>query len=121
MIATAADRVRIELADQLEGGVGVVDVVVGELLALQLPRRGDARPLLAGDVEAGLLVRVLAVAHDAVEPAAEGAPGRMLDLKRLGEPAGDRRVIGRGAGKGLGRELLAEFAATGCRNSSPAR
>ncbi len=34
---------RVELADQLEGRVGVVDVVVGELLALQLPGGGDAR------------------------------------------------------------------------------
>ena len=36
----------------------------------------------------------------------------MLDVERLGEPAGDRRVIGGGAGKGLGRQLLAEIAAT---------
>jgi hypothetical protein len=31
---------RVELGDQLEGRVGVVDVVVAELLALQLGRRG---------------------------------------------------------------------------------
>ena len=31
-------RAGVELGDQLEGGVGVVDVVVGELLALQLAR-----------------------------------------------------------------------------------
>ena len=45
------------------GGVGVDDVVVGELLALHLPRGGDARPLLAGEVERRRLVRVLAVAE----------------------------------------------------------
>ena len=50
-------------ATQLEGGVGVVDVVVGELLALHLPRRGDARPLLGRAIEGGRLVRVLAVAQ----------------------------------------------------------
>ena len=33
----------------------------------------------------------------------------MLDLQRFGEPAGDRRIIGGGAGKGLGRQLLAEI------------
>ena len=43
MIATAADALRIELADQLEGRVGVVDVVVGELLALKLARGRYAR------------------------------------------------------------------------------
>ena len=36
-----------ELGRQLVGGVGVVEIVVGELLALDLPRRGDARPLVA--------------------------------------------------------------------------
>ena len=64
---------------------------------------------LAGDVEAGRLVRVLAVAHDGFQPAAEGAPGRVLDLQRLGEPLRDRRVVGRGAGEGLRGELLAEL------------
>ena len=37
------DRGLGELADQLEGGIGVGEVVVGQLLALDLPRRGDAR------------------------------------------------------------------------------
>ena len=44
----------IELADQLEGGVGIVDVVVGQLLALKLASGGDAGPHVAGDIEAGL-------------------------------------------------------------------
>ena len=100
---------RVELADQFEGGVGVVDVVVGKLLALKLARRGDAWPLVAIDVEAGVLMRVLAIAHHLLQPAAEGAPGRMLDLEHLGEPAGDRRIVGGGAGEGLGRQLLAEI------------
>ena len=42
---------RIELGDAFVGGVGVVDVVVGELLALQLPRGGDAGALLGRAVE----------------------------------------------------------------------
>ena len=36
---------RIKLGDAFIGRVGVVDVVVGELLALQQPRGGDARTL----------------------------------------------------------------------------
>ena len=36
---------RIEFGDAFVGRIGVVDVVVGQFLALQLPRGGDARPL----------------------------------------------------------------------------
>ena len=39
-----ATRRRRELGDQLEGGVGIVEVVVAELLALHLLGAGDARP-----------------------------------------------------------------------------
>ena len=67
---------RIEFRDAFEGGVGVVDIVVGELLALRLPRRGDAGPRLAGQIEARRLMRIFAVAHRLGETAAEGAPGR---------------------------------------------
>ena len=38
------DRRRRELGDQLVGGIGVVEVVVAELLALDLLGGGDARP-----------------------------------------------------------------------------
>ena len=38
---------RIELGDAFVGRVGVVDVVVGELLALHLPRGGDAEAHVA--------------------------------------------------------------------------
>ena len=81
MMATAG---RLELGDQLEGGVGVVQVVVAERLALALFGGGDARAGLdraaIGPVEGGGLVRVLAVAQ-ALAPAAgerqarrEGSP-----------------------------------------------
>ena len=49
MMATAARRGGIELGDQLVGGVGVVDVVEGELLALELAGGGDAGAAVAGD------------------------------------------------------------------------
>ena len=100
---------RIELADQFESRVGVVDVVVGELLALQLPRGCNSGTLFAGDVEAGLLVGVLSIAHHAVQPAAECAPCRMLDLEGLREPARNRRIVGGRARECLGREFLAKL------------
>ena len=51
----------IELGGAFVGRVGVVDVVVGELLALHLARGGDAGTLIGRAVERGLLVRVLAI------------------------------------------------------------
>src|SRR5436309_827047 len=61
------DRRPVELGDQLVGGVGVVEIVVAERLALQLAGGGDAGPRRrAGrpaDIEGGLLVRVLAIAQ----------------------------------------------------------
>ena len=66
---------RIELGDAFIGRVGVVDVVVGELLALHLPGRGDAGARLGRAVERGRLMRVLAVAH-AARRACRRAPGR---------------------------------------------
>ena len=55
---------RIELRNQLEGGVGIVDIVVAQGLALYLGGGGNARALLAGLVECGPLVGVFAIAHD---------------------------------------------------------
>ena len=43
MMATAAGM-RIELGDQLIGGVGVVEIVVAQLLALDLRGGRDAGP-----------------------------------------------------------------------------
>ncbi len=44
---------RIELACEFEGGVRIVDVVVGKLLALQLARGRHTRPPVAIEIEAG--------------------------------------------------------------------
>ena len=77
MMATAARARGIELGDAFEGGVGVVEIVVGELLALHLARGGDARSAVRRrTVEGRRLVRVLAIAHGLGERAAEGAVGR---------------------------------------------
>ena len=64
---------RIELGDAFVSGVGVVDVVVGELLALRLPRGGDAETRVRRAIERRRLMRVLAVAQRLDQPAAEGA------------------------------------------------
>ena len=53
--------VGIELGDQLEGGVRIVEIVVGEFLALDLPGGGDAGALLRGPVERGPLMWILAI------------------------------------------------------------
>ena len=66
---------------------------------------------LGGEIERRALMRILAVAQRAeavVQHAAEGAPFRRGLLNLLGEPVGDRRVIGRGAGVGLLRHPAAE-------------
>src|SRR5690606_2677270 len=46
----------VEFADQFEGGIGIVDIVVGERLALHLVGGGDARAILAVLVEGGPLM-----------------------------------------------------------------
>ena len=99
---------RIELGDAFIGRVGVVDVVVGELLALHLPRGGDAEALAGRAIERRALVRVLAIAQRLDQLAAEGAVVGRAVVQRVGEPVGDRRVIGGGARIGLGGELLAQ-------------
>jgi hypothetical protein len=85
MIAHAAVR-RIELGDAFVSGVGVVDVVVGELLALRLPRGRDAEARVGRAIERRRLVRVLAVAQFLDQPAAEGAIVRRDIGKRVGKP-----------------------------------
>src|SRR5476651_427267 len=75
------DPTRTELGDAFIGRIGVVDVVVGQLLALQLPCGGDTRALVRGAVERGGLVRVLAVAQRLDQPAAEGAVVRRVGLE----------------------------------------
>ena len=108
MMAQAALRARIELGDAFVSGVGIVDIVVGELLALGLARGGDAEANDRRAIECGRLVRVLAVAQWLDQSAAEGSIVRRGVVKLLREPVADRGIISRGAGKGLGGEFLAE-------------
>src|SRR5690606_17936290 len=100
---------RVELGNELEGGVGVIDIVVGERLALGLGGGGHARTVLAGLVEGGPLMRVFAIAHHFAQRAGKAAIGDVLEIDLAGEPARDGAVIGGRAGIGLGGELLAQF------------
>ena len=52
-----------EFGGKLERGIGVVQIVVGQRLALKLCRRGDAGPCFAACVYGGPLMRVLAIAQ----------------------------------------------------------
>ena len=99
----------IELGDAFVSRVGVVDVVVGQLLTLHLPRRADAEARARRPVERGALVRVLAVAQRLDQFAAKGAVIGRVIMQRVGKPVGDRCVIGGRARIGLGGERLAQF------------
>ena len=55
-------RFWIEFCDQLIGCVGVVDVIVGQFLALKLFARRHAEAFFAARVERRVLMRVLAIA-----------------------------------------------------------
>jgi len=95
----------IEFGDAFVGRVGVVDVVVGELFALHLPRGGDAGAQIAGAIERRRLMRILAVAQRFDQVAADRAEGGRGIRELIREPIGDRGVIDAGAGIGLGGEL----------------
>ena len=97
-----------EFADQFEGRVGIIDIVVGELLALQELGARHTRTGVSIDIEGRFLVRVLAIAHDFAQAPAEGAVARRFQIQRLGEPAGNRGIIGRGARIGERGEFLAQ-------------
>ena len=80
-------RCGVEFRDQLESGVGIVEIVVAERLALHLAGGGNAGALFARGVEGGPLVGVLAVAHDLAQLTGEAAPGQLGVIERVGEPA----------------------------------
>jgi hypothetical protein len=98
----------VELADDRQRGVGVVDVVVRQLLAVQLLRRRDVagrRQRLA--VERRPLVRVFAVAQvlHFLERQRQLLGQRLV--QRAGEIIGDQRVVRRRVAERLGRQPLA--------------
>ena len=100
----------VEFGDEFVGGVGVGDVVVGELLSLRLERRRHARARLGTEIEGGGLVRILAIAQRAREFAAERAPVRRGLVRLAREPVGNRGIVGGRARKSLLRHPPAEAA-----------
>ena len=95
----------------LQGGVGVGEVVVGECFALDLFGGGERRACrLAAGVEGRLLVRVFAVAQDAVQLVVGVVVLReavRLRAKARGEVVGDGTVIVGGVVEGFGHQALA--------------
>ena len=90
------DRRVGEFGGKLERRVSVVQIVVGQRLALKLCCGGDARPCLAAGIERGALVRVLAIA-ELLEASARQCHG--LAELLAGKPSGNGPVIGRRAGE----------------------
>src|ERR1700712_6094398 len=83
-----SDRRAVELGHALERRVGVVQVVVGQLLALHLHRRRDPASL-ARYIERRRLMRILTVAQRLPQDARNGhAFGEQL-LTLLREPFSD--------------------------------
>src|SRR5829696_2786091 len=98
------------LGDQGQGGVGIEQVVVGQLLACQLPGRPQPpRPAgPVGGVERRPLVRVLPVPQRLPQPPPDAEPfGEPTRREGRGHPAGDGGVVGGGAGECLGGEVAA--------------
>ena len=98
----------VEFRDQFERRIGVVDVVVGQLFALMLHGGRDAFAGRAVDIESGILMRVLTVAHDLLQLARDHTAARRGFANRGGHPAGHGGVVGPGAGIGDLSLTLAE-------------
>src|SRR5690606_37618590 len=92
-----------ELGCKLQRGVGVIEIIVAQLLALHLAGLGNAGSRGAKrEIKGRLLVRVLAVAQLLrLAPDDEAGLRKGLALVGRSEPARDRRVIGGTPGKGL--------------------
>ncbi len=100
---------RVKLGHAFVCRVGIVDVVVRELFALELPRGGDARPLFARAIERGRLMWIFAVAQRLDEmPADRTERGRGV-RELVCEPIGDGCVVNSSAGIGLGGESTAQL------------
>ncbi|MNF14212.1 hypothetical protein D3C80_2163360 [compost metagenome] len=56
----------VKLGYEFKSCIGVVDVVIGKLLALKLRCCGHTRTLFAGQIKTSRLMRVFTIAHDRV-------------------------------------------------------
>ena len=103
----------IEFGGKLESRVGVIDIVVGKLLALHLSCRCNAGALVSRPIESGALMRVLAITQAQSQAAAERPVGRGGEIHFTREPIRDRRIIHGGAREGFLRKLLAQLPGRG--------
>ena len=99
----------IKFRDGFKGGIGIIDIVVGELFALHLLGGGHTKTLFGHVIKGGLLVGVFTIAHGLGDMPTHGAIVRLGDLKLGGKPIGTRGIIARGAGIGFGRPSAARF------------
>ena len=112
---------RIEFRDAFVGGVGVVDVVVGKLLALQLSRGRHAKAFSGRAIERRALMRVLAIAQRLDQFSAEGAIVRGIVVQRVREPVRDRGIVGGGARIGFRRQSLSQLQGNHAAVAAPFR
>ena len=104
MLERHAERLVGKVADDVERGVGILDVVVRHLLTLDLPGEGQGvRFLFLRGVENGLLVRILAVAQRLLQVVFEEQLLRQAGLRP--HVTSDHRVVLRRMRIGLGREF----------------
>ena len=100
----------VEVPQHVQGRIGVLDVVVGQFLALDLLREGQGeRSGFESGIEVRALVRVLAVAEALLDVELQeellGQAGLLAHVR------GDAGVVFRRVGVGLGGELQAGFRA----------
>ena len=93
-----------EFGKGFKGRIGVVQIGIGKLLALNLPRSGNPWPRAAIQVKRRRLMRVFAVAQRLAECARKAEAFRKFLPFLLGEPAGNRSIIGSGARIGRRRQ-----------------
>ena len=101
----------VEFERELPGGIQIHQVVIGELLAVQLPCAGDAG--VAGCVQGSGLMRVFAIAQRGGTRSREaerygqcGGRSRSIDLRQA---SGDSGIVGGCLHKGALGQMPARF------------
>ena len=99
---------RVKLGNQFKRGIGVVDVVVGQFLALMLGRRRNALTAGAIGIKRSRLVGIFTVTHRLLISASNGPKARRVEINRASHPCADGSIIGGGAAICSLRKFLAE-------------